>query len=551
MHTLLAQLPGLLWTTDRDLVITEFTGRDVKRFSLEIIDVPGTNVEQLLPYIDVRGIYGGVRDILEAHRLALQGRMIICEAAFRGIDIWFLLRIAPYLDANGVIVGCLGTASDIYENRHIEHLLEQRGSDRLLAQQTVDYTRTEPEYSVQERALALRGLNAKLIKEIEIREQAEDTARREQAISEALRQVAMTLSSTLDLDVVLQHILDTVETVVPHNTAEIMLLENGSFHVAKFQGNYLDPEYIEWMKQARFVLDDYATFQLMATTDEPLLIPDVNESALWRTQPDNTWIRSYVGARIAYDGRVFGFLNLSGKTPGFFNERHAEVLKVFAAQAAVAIRNAQYHKQSQELAILEERQLLARDLHDAVSQTLLSANMFAESLAHIAEREPARLNEGLSYLRLTIRGALAELRALLVELRPAALLQANLKTLIEQLTEAVASRKEIDIQLHQVSAYKLPDTVKIVIYRVVQEALNNIVKHAYARHIIIDIQQIDGEGIEVCIRDDGRGFDMNNITSDHMGLSIMRERATEIGAQLSVDSQIGVGTKIVLQWSPA
>ena len=176
--------------------------------------------------------------------------------------------------------------------------------------------------------------------------------------------------------------------------------------------------------------------------------------------------------------------------------------------------------------------------------------MFAESLSRIVERDPAGVTEGLNYLRRTIRGALAELRALLVELRPASLLQANLKTLIEQLAEAVASRKEIDIQLEQVSEYNLPDTVKVVVYRVVQEALNNIVKHAYARHIVIHIQHIDDGGIELCVQDDGRGFDMRHITSDHMGLAIMRERANEINAQLTIESQVGIGTKIVLTWTP-
>ncbi|MBX3080093.1 MAG: GAF domain-containing protein [Anaerolineae bacterium] len=550
MPTLLTQLPGLIWTTDRELQITEFTGSDVKRFALEKLNVQGANIAQLVPYIDVVRIYGDVNDIAEAHRQALQGKTIICEASFRGIDIWFRLRIVPYLDADDTIIGCLGTAFDIYQNKHIEHLLEQREVERRLTQQSLDNARTELEQRIQERTVVLRELNNKLIKEIEIREQAEATARREQAISEGLRQVALILSSTLDLDSVLQRILDTLETVVPHNTAEIVLLKNGALRVVKFHGDYLNQTYIDWMTETEFTVDEYPTYRTIIASDEPLLIPDVLESQIWRPQPNSTWIRSYVGARIAFDGHVFGCLNLSAKTPGFFTEHHADLLKVFAAQAAVAIRNAQYHEQSQSLAILEERQLLARELHDAVSQTLLSAHMFAESLSRIVERDPTGVTEGLNYLRRTIRGALAELRALLVELRPASLLQANLKTLIEQLAEAVASRKEIDIQLEQVNEYNLPDTVKVVVYRVVQEALNNIVKHAYARQIVIHIQHIENSGIELCVSDDGRGFDMRHITSDHMGLAIMQERANEINAHLTIESRVGIGTKIVFTWTP-
>jgi signal transduction histidine kinase len=551
MQKLLAQLPGLIWTTDRDLQLTEFTGGDVKRFALEKVDVRGTNVEQLTPYFDVMRVYDGVDDIVEAHRLALQGQTVICEASFRGIDIWFRVKVAPFYDDDGSIMGCLGTAVDIYQNKQIEQILEKREVERRLAQRSLDHTRTELEQRIHERTLALRELNVKLIKEIEIREQAEASALRERTISEALRQIALTLSSTLDLDTVLNRILDTLDTVIPHNTAEIMLLENGHLLVAKFHGTYNNQSYTNWMMDTRFSIEEYPTFRQMLDTDEPLLISDVTQSQLWRTLPDTRWIRSYVGVRIAIDDQVFGVLNLCGNKPWFFNERHAELLKVFAAQAAIAIRNAQYHEKSQSLAILEERQLLARDLHDAVSQSLLSAHMFAESLSRLVERDPAGLTEGLNYLRRTIRGALAELRALLVELRPASLLQANLKTLITQLAEAVSSRKEIDIQLQQDGEYNLPDTVKVVVYRVVQESLNNIVKHAFAKHINIVISRLEQDGIEICVSDDGRGFAMDSATSDHMGLTIMRERANGIGAHLCIESEIGVGTKIVLKWIPA
>jgi signal transduction histidine kinase len=266
--------------------------------------------------------------------------------------------------------------------------------------------------------------------------------------------------------------------------------------------------------------------------------------------PASGWIRAYAGVPIMVDEQVFGFLNLDSRTPDFFTPQHAELLKVFAAHAALAIRNAQLFQRSQELAALEARQEVARELHDAISQTLLSAHMFAETLSRTAEREPARLSEGLSYLRRTIRGALAELRALLVELRPSALLQANLKALIQQLAEAATSRKEIEIQLTLDSDVQLPDNVKVAVYRITQEALNNIVNHAHARRISIEMQQTSA-GVSLTIVDNGRGFDASQVSSDRMGLAIMRERANEIGARFSIDSQIGRGTTLTFasSWS--
>src|SRR5690606_27738926 len=123
-------------------------------------------------------------------------------------------------------------------------------------------------------------------------------------------------------------------------------------------------------------------------------------------------------------------------TPGYFSPTHAERLQAFAGLAAIALQNALFYDQAQELAALEERQRLARNLHDAVSQMLFSASVIAEALPHLWERDPERVRPQLAELHKLTRGALAEMRMLLMELRPTALQEAELNELLQQLTDA-------------------------------------------------------------------------------------------------------------------
>ena len=129
-------------------------------------------------------------------------------------------------------------------------------------------------------------------------------------------------------------------------------------------------------------------------------------------------------------------------------------------------------------AIAGERNRLARDLHDAVTQTLFSASVVAEALPRVMERDPEEGRRALEELRQWTRGALAEMRTLLLELRPAALIEKTLADLIRQLTEVAATRARVTISFESDCECELPDEVKLAFYRIAQEALNNMVKHS-------------------------------------------------------------------------
>jgi PAS domain S-box-containing protein len=198
-------------------------------------------------------------------------------------------------------------------------------------------------------------------------------------------------------------------------------------------------------------------------------------------------------------------------------------------------------------AVTAERTRLARDLHDAVTQTLFSTTLIADVLPDIWALNPDEGKRRLEEVRQLTRGALAEMRTLLVELRPNALVEVPLPTLLRQLTEALSGRSRISIQLSAEGERKLPADVQVGLYRLAQEALNNVVKHARASQAVVTLRCSD-ETVRLTVADNGVGFDPTAVTADHLGLKIMRERAEAIGAKLSIYSEPGEGTQISVIW---
>jgi signal transduction histidine kinase len=202
--------------------------------------------------------------------------------------------------------------------------------------------------------------------------------------------------------------------------------------------------------------------------------------------------------------------------------------------------------QSLELGKIEERQRIARDLHDAVSQTLFSASVLAETLMMSSNDE--QITDGLQRIYQLTQGAMAEMRTLLIELRPEALEKTRLSELLHHLADMMGARTKADVQVHLNQQVALDPDVKTAFYRVAQEALNNIIKHARANAILIELNQHDGETM-LRISDDGSGFDPSRLPPGHFGISFMAERAHLIGAKLFVRSVIDQGTDVILTYS--
>jgi signal transduction histidine kinase len=233
-------------------------------------------------------------------------------------------------------------------------------------------------------------------------------------------------------------------------------------------------------------------------------------------------------------------------------------MKKMALDIANLTRNAFLLDQSIDLAMVQERQRIARDLHDSVNQLLFSASLFSSILPKRIRRDPESAVETANELHRLTRGALAEMRALLLELRPAGITKMPLGELLTQLKEAIAGRTDLAMEVHADEIPLLPQDVQICFYRVAQEALNNVVKHASAKHILVyltanppivsqDVEDWHAQ-IQLIVKDDGIGFDPETLGYEHFGLGIMQERSSAIGAQFQLKSKPGDGTEVTLIW---
>jgi PAS domain S-box-containing protein len=200
-------------------------------------------------------------------------------------------------------------------------------------------------------------------------------------------------------------------------------------------------------------------------------------------------------------------------------------------------------RQAGELAAGEERAHLARELHDSVTQALFSMTLVSRSVEMLLDRDPEAARAQLAQLRDLQREALAEMRALIFELRPGNLEQDGLARALRTHTAALQGRIGLPVVVESTIDERLPLPIEEVLYRIAQEALHNIVKHANARQVGVEVARI-ASGVRLRITDDGKGFDPDRVPDGHLGLAGMRARAAKIGARFSVRSRPGQGTTI-------
>lgn len=257
---------------------------------------------------------------------------------------------------------------------------------------------------------------------------------------------------------------------------------------------------------------------------------------------------SMLGVPLIADSRTVGVLFAERENQGRpFTSGDLKRAGTAADLLAVAVQNEHLRDIEMRQAAADERQYLARDLHDAVTQNIYSANLIAEALPAVWTRSPDEAMRNLLVLRQLVRSALAELRTLLYELRPIALEQADLSTLVERLADAFPGKADIVIGITVPADLELPTDVKVAFYRVAQESLTNVVKHAQASHVNVNVVD-DGRFVRLNVRDDGKGFMCEDVPPESFGLSIMRGRADEVGADLTIQSAAGSGTTVDMVW---
>lgn len=255
---------------------------------------------------------------------------------------------------------------------------------------------------------------------------------------------------------------------------------------------------------------------------------------------------------IISQGQVYGSLLLLYTTSRRFSADEVALAMAYGDQIALAVANARLQDHIEREATENERNRLARELHDTVTQEIFTASMLSESIPRIWEHHRAEAEASLGEVHRLIRGALAALRALLLELRPAVLEQKALDELLQQLAEVMATRANVPIDLTIADdCPPIPNAVKVAFYRIAQEALMNTAKYANPQHVAVRLRRLRGahEAIQLDVQDDGQGFDPGAIPAGHFGLGMMRERARAAGATLRISSRPQQGTRIAVKWS--
>jgi signal transduction histidine kinase len=289
----------------------------------------------------------------------------------------------------------------------------------------------------------------------------------------------------------------------------------------------------------------------MLETEEPFRTADIHDDprfhGWWpRGHPD---MRSFLGVPIVSpDGVIGAFYLTEREAAPEFTDEDEQMIQLLAAHAAIAITNARLYERSRELSILSERNRLALELHDAVSQKLFSVVLNAEAAATLLDRDPEQARVQVAKVQEGAAQALEELRSLIFELRPPDLEHDGLCGALRKHVDVLRRVQPTEIAMEGDLELETDPKRDREIFRIAQEAIQNAVRHAQANRIVVRLRGEDGR-VVLEVEDDGVGFDPGapELRSRRLGLTSMEERAQRLGAQLRVDSGRGRGTTVRLE----
>jgi len=363
------------------------------------------------------------------------------------------------------------------------------------------------------------------------------------AVSDAVLAVAAEVS----VDDVLQRLVDSSRELAGARYAALGL-PDGEGGFRRFLTSGMSDELIASLGP---LPRQHGMLGAMLDTTAPYRTSDIHDHPRFRgwwprTHPD---MHSFLGVPIVAPAGVIGAFYLTEKIDGpDFTAEDEELIGLLAAHAAIAIANARLYEQTRELSIVAERNRLALDLHDAVSQKLFGLVLEAEAAATVLERDPAAAGDRVAKLQVLAREALDELRSLVFELRPPDLEKDGLGGTLRKHIDVLRrlGREEIELVL----ARELPaDAVRDrEIFRIAQEALQNVLKHANAQHVVVKLGAEEGD-LLLEVEDDGIGFDPEapGTRSRRLGLTSMEERAQRFGGRIEIRSAPGTGTSVRLK----
>lgn len=394
---------------------------------------------------------------------------------------------------------------------------------------------------------------------------AYEAERRARTIADALRETTTVLTRSLDRETVLATLLDCLRRLVPFDRARVMLVDEASRVSVRaiFDGNRVVPLAAE--DRPEFQATDHPILHGILTTGTAVLIPDVRDRPDWSLPTDHASEACWMGVPLFARGDVTGLFSLSKREPGYFNEEHVRLAEVMSSQASVAVENAVLFEQMQASTLRmqalsrrlvdaqeSERRHIARELHDEAGQALASMRYGLRLLEREID-EGGSVTERVAELMQRTDAIIDGLHRLAADLRPASLDHLGLEAALRQYSRSAGSKFGLDVHFKArgFTSDRLPMAVETGLYRVVQEAVTNVVRHARATRIDVFVEH-RGDRVMVMIEDDGVGFEPDQVKrGDHFGLLGLRERAEALGGTLTLESAPGAGTTIVVEVASA
>ncbi|MEJ2262652.1 MAG: PAS domain S-box protein [Anaerolineales bacterium] len=389
--------------------------------------------------------------------------------------------------------------------------------------------------------------------DISERKLGEQALRQAHAQLSTLLEISQTVVSTLDLEPLLHLILAKLASVIGYSGAAVLTLDGDVLTVQAYRGPPLPVE----LAKIQVSISEFGEMQRLILKRQPLSIQDLNdhprmmsEMGMLMGQPGDVLgrFRSWLAVPLLVKDVQIGIMVLTHRKANYYDRSARDMIQMFANHVAIAIQNAQLYRQAQASAALEERHRLARELHDSVAQALYSVNLYANATrrALVANKWDV-VDSHLGELQRSTSEAVADMRLLIFELRPPVLDEEGLVKAIRSRLESVEARAGIEVSLQVDGEPRLSKAIETDVYRVIQEALNNILKHAHATFIAVKIKS-DGARLQVTIQDNGKGFDPAMIEkSGRLGLRNIRERIHRIGGTFRLETAPGQGTSVQIE----
>jgi PAS domain S-box-containing protein len=377
--------------------------------------------------------------------------------------------------------------------------------------------------------------------------------------AETLRAAAQALTQTLELDQVLNTLLENITALTQADMAGIALREGETRMAARAAQGYERWADLDQILAISIEADESPILQRLISTRKSVLVPDTATFPGWQAIPGLEAIRNWLAVPLVASDNVIGVVALGKTEAGYFTQEHVQWAEALVGQGVMAIQNAwlfqQVRASSERLQGLShrlvevqesERRYIASELHDEVGQALTSLMVGLQLIEKKAMDETARLEA--AHMNQVLDSVMENLHRLAMDLRPASLDYLGLEAALQQHIEMMSERQGLKIEFAMTGINeRLPNNMEIVFYRIVQEALNNVARHARATYVDVLITQRD-DCLVLIIEDDGIGFiPAEAIKGTRLGLNGMRERAEMLGGKLTVESIPGKGSTVLVE----